>query len=85
MDNSYSYTILKFRILSEASSSPSNNGDYEFYYIYPNGKGYVHMFHILDCLLYARATLYACVLCEPTFSYEQCVLSDKLWNIFYET
>ena len=71
MDNSYFYLILRFRGLSEGSSSRSIrsiSGDNEFYSIYQNGKGYVHMFSYLDCLLYARATLYARVLCKPTYS-----------------
>ena len=69
MDNSYFYVVLKFRRLNEASSSRSIrriSGDKEFYSIYPIGKGYVHIFSYLDCLLYARATLYVRVLCGPT-------------------
>ena len=44
MDSLYFYIILRFRRLSEASSSRSIrriNGDNEFYSIYPNGKGYI--------------------------------------------
>ena len=49
MDTSYFYIIPRFRRLSEASSSRSIHrisGANEIYSIYPNGKGYVHIFHI---------------------------------------
>ena len=69
MDNSYFFfIILKFRRLSEASSSrPIRriSGDNEFNSIYPNGIGYVHIVHIW-IVCYTPA-LYARVLCGATF------------------
>ena len=58
MDNSYFYIILRFRCLREASSSRSicrNSGENDFNLIYPNKKGYVHIFHIwIVCYTPAR-------------------------------
>ena len=54
--------FLRFRRLSETSSSPSIrriSGDNEFYSIYPNGKVFIFGF---------RATLYARVLCKVRFT-----------------
>ena len=56
--------------LSEASSSGSVrriSGDNEFYSIYPNGKGYGHVFHVWFVCYTPPATLYAGVMCDPTF------------------
>ena len=50
------YIILRFRRLSEASSSRSIrriSGDNEFHSIYPNGKGYVY---IVDDFVFRSAS-----------------------------
>ena len=57
---------LRVRRLSEASSSRSIHrigDDNEFYSIYQSGKRIWAKFACLDWLLYARATLYARLLC----------------------
>ena len=68
MDNSYFYIILRFRRLSDASSSRAIrtiSGDDEVIR-YAQTEKDMCTFFIFGCLLYARATLYARALCGPT-------------------